>query len=228
MHLSGSWILILFLLAISALILLVLHLTKLGLLIHQNIPDRPHRRLFLASISFFITFLAVRLLVASITHHVGPFGYVEMGGRHIHHLVWGILLLLITGYGTLAEVGTGDSSLSILASRLLALGFGIGAALTLDEFALWLNLDAAAYWSRQGRESVDAVVLFGAFDRDMGGAFVSQAAYPPPNAWIEKLGAPTSHTGSRSLVAEFADVDGIGREGHGFEVHGAPASVGAE
>jgi hypothetical protein len=162
MHLSGSLILILFLVASSALILLVLHLTKLGVLIHQNIPDRPHRRLFLASVSFFITFLAVRLLVASITHHAGPFGYVEMGGRHIHHLVWGILLLLISGYGTLAEVGTGDSLLSILASRLLALGYGIGAALTLDEFALWLNLDAAAYWSRQGRESIDAVVLFGA------------------------------------------------------------------
>ena len=162
MHLSGTWILLLFLIAISALILLVLHLTKLGLFIHQNIPDRPHRRLFLASVSFFLTFLGVRLLVASITHHVGPFGYVEMGGRHIHHLVWGILLLLISGYGTLAEIGTGDSSLSILASRLLALGYGIGAALTLDEFALWLNLDAAAYWSRQGRESIDAVVLFGA------------------------------------------------------------------
>lgn len=162
MHLSGTWILLLFLIAITALILLVLHLTKLGLFIHQNIPDRPHRRLFLASVSFFLTFLGVRLLVASITHHVGPFGYVEMGGRHIHHLVWGILLLLITGYGTLAEIGTGDSSLSILASRLLALGYGIGAALTLDEFALWLNLDAAAYWSRQGRESIDAVVLFGA------------------------------------------------------------------
>jgi hypothetical protein len=162
MHLSGSWILLIFVSATSALILLVLHLTKLGVLIHQRIPDRPHRRLFLASVSFFITFLAVRLLVASITHHVGPFGYVEMGGRHIHHLVWGILLLLITGYGTLAEVGTGDSSLSILASRMLALGYGIGAALTLDEFALWLNLDAMAYWSKQGRESIDAVVLFGA------------------------------------------------------------------
>jgi hypothetical protein len=162
MHLSGAWILLLFISAMSALILLVLHLTNLGLLIHQNIPDRPHRRLFLASVSFFLTFLAVRLLVASITHHVGPFGYVEMGGRHIHHLVWGILLLLISGYGTLAEVGTGDSALSILASRLLALSYGIGAALTLDEFALWLNLDAAAYWSRQGRESIDAVVLFGA------------------------------------------------------------------
>jgi hypothetical protein len=163
MHISGSWILLIFIGVLSALILLVLHLTKLGLLIHQRIPDRPHRRLLLASISFFITFLAVRLLIAAITHHVGPFGYVEMGGRHIHHLVWGILLLLISGYAEIAEAGTGDSSLSILLSRLLALTYGIGAALTLDEFALWLNLDAMAYWSRQGRESIDAVVLFGAF-----------------------------------------------------------------
>src|SRR3984957_9812226 len=162
MHLAGGGILLIFVSVTTAVILLLLHLTKLGRLIHQRIPDRPRRRLLLASTSFFVTFVGVRLLVAAITHHVGPFGYVEMGGRHIHHLVWGILLLLITGYGTLAEVGTGDSSLSILASRMLALGFGIGAALTLDEFALWLNLDAAAYWSRQGRESIDAVVLFGA------------------------------------------------------------------
>jgi hypothetical protein len=107
MHLSGSWILLIFVSAMTALILLVLHLTKLGVLIHQRIPDRPHRRLFLASVSFFITFLAVRLLVASITHHVGPFGYVEMGGRHIHHLVWGILLLLISGYGNACGVRDG-------------------------------------------------------------------------------------------------------------------------
>ncbi len=147
---------------VTAFILLVLHLTKLGNLIHEQIPDRPHRRLFLASISFFITFLAVRLLVASITHHIGPFGYVEMGGRHIHHLVWGILLLLICGYAELADVGTADTAISVLLSRLLALGYGIGAALTLDEFALWLNLDAMAYWSREGRESIDAVMLFGA------------------------------------------------------------------
>ena len=38
----------------------------------------------------------------------------------------------------------------------------MGAALTLDEFALWLNLSADAYWTRQGRESIDAVILFGA------------------------------------------------------------------
>ena len=162
MHLAGSWILLVFLAIVVGVILLVLHLTRLGKIVHQRIPDRPHRRLFLASVSFFITFLAVRLLVASITHHIGPFGYVEMGGRHIHHLVWGILLLLITGYAELAEVGTGDTPGSILLGRLLSLGYGVGAALTLDEFALWLNLDAAAYWSRQGRESIDAVVLFGA------------------------------------------------------------------
>jgi hypothetical protein len=162
MHISGSYILLIFAVLSMALILLVLHLTKLGPLIHQQIPDRPHRRLFLASVSFFITFLGVRLLVASITHHIGPFGYVEMGGRHIHHLVWGIFLLLIYGYAELAEVGAGDSLLSILLGRLLSLTYGAGAALTLDEFALWLNLDAAAYWSRQGRESIDAIVLFGA------------------------------------------------------------------
>ena len=162
MHIAGSYILLIFIVINTAALLLVLHLTKLGRIVHQEIPDRPHRRLFLASVSFFITFLFVRLLVASITHHIGPFGYVEMGGRHIHHLVWGILMLLVTGYFTLNEAGTKDEPLSLLISRLLAIGYGVGAALTLDEFALWLNLDALAYWSREGRESIDAVVLFGA------------------------------------------------------------------
>jgi hypothetical protein len=162
MHISGSVFLLLSLVVVAAAILLVLHLTRLGHLIHQQIPDRPQRRLLLASVSFFLTFLLVRLLVASITHHIGPFGYVQSGGVHIHHLVWGILLLLITGYATLAEAGTGDGPIDILVSRVLALGYGIGAALTLDEFAIWLNLDASAYWGRLNRESLDAVVLFGA------------------------------------------------------------------
>jgi hypothetical protein len=162
MHISGSLILLLFFLVATLVILLVLHLTRLGLIIHREIPDRPQRRLFLAAVSFLITFLAVRLLVASITHHVGPFGYVQMHGKHIHHLVWGILLLLGTGYAELAEAGIGDTPGAILMSRLIALSYGAGAALTLDEFALWLNLDAAAYWSKEGRESIDAVVVFGA------------------------------------------------------------------
>jgi hypothetical protein len=161
MHISGAWILLIFSLLATAVMLLLLHLTDIGILIHRRIPDRPRRRLFLAAVSFFITFVGVRILVISITHHVGPFGWVELGGRHIHHLVWGILLLLIVGYCTLAEAGTGKSPASIFLSRLLSILYGVGAALTLDEFALWLNLQDV-YWARQGRESIDAVILFGA------------------------------------------------------------------
>jgi hypothetical protein len=160
MHLPGESILLIFIVVVTAMMLLLLHLTKLGHFLHQTIPDRPHRRMFLASISFFITFLAVRLLVASIQHHFGPFQYVTMGGRHIHHLVWGILILLGVGYGYLNEVGSLSTPASIFWSRLFSILYGVGAALTLDEFALWLNL-ANVYWSPQGRESIDAVVLFG-------------------------------------------------------------------
>src|ERR1700679_1003505 len=159
MHLSGEWILLFFIVLVTAAMLLLLHLTKLGLILHANLPDRPHRRMFLASISFFITFLAVRLLVASIQHHIGPFQYVTMGGRHIHHLVWGILILLGVGLGYMNELGSRATPTSIFASRLMAILYGVGAALTLDEFALWLNL-ANVYWSRQGRESIDGGGLF--------------------------------------------------------------------
>jgi hypothetical protein len=69
--------------------------------------------------------------------------------------VWGILLLLLVGYVWLSEWGVGSSWVS----SLTAVAFGVGAALTLDEFALWLNLQDV-YWEQQGRESVDAVVLF--------------------------------------------------------------------
>ena len=46
-------------------------------------------------------------------------------------------------------------------SRLMSVSYGVGAALTLDEFALWLNLEPDAYWSSAGRVSIDAVILFG-------------------------------------------------------------------
>ncbi len=161
MHITGAWLLLLFAAAVTATLLFLLHRTAVGGLVHQGIPDRPTRRLFLASVSFFITFAGVRLLVRAITHHVGPFGWVMVDGRHIHHLVWGILILLGVGYALLAEVDAGTTPTAIFMSRLLSLLYGVGAALTLDEFALWLNLQDV-YWARQGRESIDAVVLFGA------------------------------------------------------------------
>ena len=59
------------------------------------------------------------------------------------------------------ELGDGTTPVSIFASRLFSILYGVGAALTLDEFALWLNLQND-YWSRQGRESIDVTILFGA------------------------------------------------------------------
>lgn len=162
MHWTGALVLLIFIVVATAAMLFLLHRTRAGRLIHERIPDRPRRRLFLASVSFFVTFLFVRLLVAAITHHIGPFGWVMMGGRHIHHLVWGILMLLVTGYLQLAEFGTSGTPGSIFVGRLISILFGMGAALALDEFAIWLNLDPNAYWGRQDRASLDAVVLFGA------------------------------------------------------------------
>ena len=69
-------------------------------------------------------------MVFCIVHHIPPFHYVIMEGRHIHHLVFGIFILLVAGYGWLCEVGNGSDSSSIFASSLMSLLYGLGAALT--------------------------------------------------------------------------------------------------
>lgn len=113
----------------------------------------------MANFGFILTFAVVRGLAWSIHHDLGPFHNVEMGGRHIHHMVWGILLLLVVGFGWLCEVGNGDASRSVFMGRLMSLFYGAGAAMTLDEFALWLNLEDV-YWAREGRESIEAGLIF--------------------------------------------------------------------
>ena len=159
---TGTLILLLFILLVTAILLVTLQLTRLGYLVRTSIPDRPRRRIFLASVAFFVTFLGVRLLVYFVGRGEGPFHWVVMGGRHIHHLVWGILILLVVGYGWLLDLGRAHSPLSILLSRIMSIAYGVGAALTLDEFALWLNLDPEVYWVKTGgRLSIDAIVLFG-------------------------------------------------------------------
>ncbi len=160
MHWTDVWLLLFILLVMIALLLLLLHRTPLGSLLREHIADRPRRRLFLASVSFFLTFAIVRGMVYCIRHEIPPFHYIVMGGRHIHHLVPGILILLAVGYGWLCEFGNGSDTSSIFASRLMSILYGVGAALTLDEFALWLNLKDV-YFVREGRSSIDAVVLFG-------------------------------------------------------------------
>ncbi|MGH9520424.1 MAG: hypothetical protein ACRD2D_12275, partial [Terriglobales bacterium] len=154
-------LLLIFASMVVVVLLVLLQLTRLGYIIRSTIPDRPRRRMFLASVSFFFTFLGVRVLVHLVIRDRGPFQWVTVRGLHIHHLVWGILILLLVGYGWLLDLGRSHSPLSIFFSRLMSVGYGVGAALTLDEFALWLNLQPDAYWTRTGRLSIDAVILFG-------------------------------------------------------------------
>ncbi len=156
-----SWFILLLAIAGSAAFMLLLHGTPLGKAIHEGIPDRPRRRLFVASVSFFLTFAGVRAVVFGVLHNIPPFHFIQAGGRHIHHLVFGIVILLLVGYGWLCDIGIGTDGSSILISRLMSILYGVGAALTLDEFALWLNL-RDVYWSPEGRSSIDAVILFGA------------------------------------------------------------------
>jgi hypothetical protein len=80
-------------------------------------------------------------------------GSVTTGsGLHLHHLVWGIGLLLISGFVNFATQPASPWS------EILAAGFGIGAGFTLDEFALWIYL-RDVYWTEEGRSSFDAVVV---------------------------------------------------------------------
>ena len=76
----------------------------------------------------------------------------EVGGIHVHHQVFGIVMVLLCGCFEFAYQPSG-AGLFILAAL-----FGVGAGLTLDEFALWLYLDDV-YWTPEGRKSIDAIVI---------------------------------------------------------------------
>lgn len=123
-----------------------------------------HRRerIFLASAGFFVAAFVVRGITLAIHYDIGPFHDVSVHGRHIHHMVWGILLLLLSGYLWLAQCDVGDHFSAHWIGRLTSIIYGVAAALTLDEFALWLNLKDV-YWQREGRESYEALALFGGF-----------------------------------------------------------------
>jgi len=129
-------------------------------LYRRHFPEARHERLFLASVAFFTTFVAARGMAYAVAADIGPFHNVRVGSVHVHHLVWGILILLGVGLAWLGQVGLGSADGSRAASRITAILYGAAAALTLDEFALWLHL-ADVYWSPQGRLSVQVALLFG-------------------------------------------------------------------
>ncbi|WP_062305124.1 hypothetical protein [Demequina subtropica] len=82
----------------------------------------------------------------------GVVSNIHLGGVHVHHQVWGILLVMVTG---VLEFRFSPASPWV---EILAALFGAGAALALDEFALWLHLDDV-YWSAEGRKSIDAILV---------------------------------------------------------------------
>ncbi|HWX96163.1 MAG TPA: hypothetical protein VNZ01_04855 [Solirubrobacteraceae bacterium] len=105
--------------------------------------------------AFLLSFLFIRTSARLIRNPKVTWwpGNVETkGGLHIHHLVWGILLILIAGFLEFA-VAPASPWLEILAAL-----FGVGAGLTLDEFALWVHLEDV-YWEDEGRASLDAVLV---------------------------------------------------------------------
>ena len=102
--------------------------------------------------SFSATFGAARATTHAIKRWgtVGPLGHMRLGERHIHHLVPGIVISLVTGT---AGIVSADENVE----RWLAIPFGGGAALTLDEAALLLDLEDV-YWSERGVVSVQVTL----------------------------------------------------------------------
>ncbi|MBC7267249.1 MAG: hypothetical protein H5T76_00825 [Streptomyces sp.] len=125
----------------------------MGSWLNRNIVEPGKLPLLLALTAFVLTFLVTRLITRLIRAGKGPFGNVSTeSGLHIHHVVPGVVLTVVGGFGAVAAGREG------VAGALAAVVFGIGAGLVLDEFALILHLDDV-YWSEAGRQSVEAVVL---------------------------------------------------------------------
>ena len=111
---------------------------------------------FVVLAAFLISFLAIRTS-ARLTRSVRWWpGGIETRGVHVHHLVWGIGLMLLSGFLAFS------APLQAPWWHLVAIGFGVGAGFTLDEFALWVHLDDV-YWAERGRSSFDAVICSLAF-----------------------------------------------------------------
>jgi hypothetical protein len=142
----------------------------LGGVYHDWIVETGKQPELFLLLAFLVSFGFIRTSAHLIRAQVSWWpGNVEMGGTHVHHLVWGILLLLTVGYAAIAFAP--GSPLR----EIFAILFGIGIGLTLDEFALWLNLEDV-YWTEKGRRSIDAVIV---------GAGLSGLVLIGVRAWID-------------------------------------------
>ena len=131
------------------------HLRRKIVAAYQQHVDYRRQAALWMWVTFIATFIFLRLLTFGIRYHLIPAkNVVTSSGLHIHHFVWGIVILLIVGF----------LGITLWSERLhpwLGAIFGIGAALVLDEYALWLNLQDV-YWLPAGRASIDVVILVAA------------------------------------------------------------------
>ena len=131
------------------------HFRKRVVAAYQQHVDYRREAALRMWVAFIVTFLFLRFLTYGIRYHLLPFhNVVTPGGLHIHHFVWGIFIVLIVGF---LGITINSPHLHVWLAPL----FGIGAALIIDEFALWLNL-RDVYWQQEGRISVDLAILVAA------------------------------------------------------------------
>ncbi|GAA5001296.1 hypothetical protein [Streptomyces siamensis] len=124
----------------------------MGHWLYRNFVEPGKLPLLLALTSFVLTFVITRVIVRLIRAGKGPFRNVQSGNLHIHHVVPGVVLTVIGGFGAVASSRYGFGACAC------AVVFGIGAGLVLDEFALILHLHDV-YWTEEGRKSVEVVVV---------------------------------------------------------------------
>jgi hypothetical protein len=114
----------------------------------QDDLDPGQRSALFSWLAFTGTFTALRGITWSIRAGKGPFGNLSLGGEHLHHYMWGIAML--AGVGAIAVHGTDEQR----RHPAVAVSYGSGLALIIDEFALLLDLKDV-YWAKQGRISID-------------------------------------------------------------------------
>jgi hypothetical protein len=149
--------------------------------------DPQAERALLSAVGFTGGFAACRAITHSIKAGVGPFHNMSTGGHHLHHSTPGILGLIGIGFVWTQRAFTGEDVPPQWGSRITATLYGIFAAMTLDEFALWMDLNDD-YWDAQGRKSIDAAVIFGGLTNVV--AILSAKLDEGDNlpAWFKKIG----------------------------------------
>ena len=121
----------------------------------SDLVEHDEQGLFLVFAGFILSFAFIRMstrLMRSDRVPWWPGSVVSDSGVHIHHLVFGIVTMMAAG--TLGFAALGHSPFA----EICAFAFGVGAGLTIDEFALWVHLEDV-YWADEGRSSIDATVI---------------------------------------------------------------------